>query len=142
MRDFMTVGVLLVFVLVAGCSSDSSAQESVTSLAVAEPGATVTASEGTAISVEGDKATADWCQAGSQWDWSSQRIETDGEVSWVVDKLETSGEYAGLCHVVFSASGPEGDISMDYWFDETGKNGYVEMDANGQHIKQEWHTTE
>jgi hypothetical protein len=53
--------------------------------------------------------------------------------------VETSGKYASLCHVIYTAKGHEGDSRIDYWFDESGKNGYIEMDMGGQKISQEWH---
>ncbi len=30
-------------------------------------------------------------------------------------------------------------VKMDYWFDESGENGYIEMDVNGQTFVQEFH---
>jgi hypothetical protein len=52
----------------------------------------------------------------------------------------TSGEYAGLCHVIMSAQGAEGEVmTADYYFSEDGESGYYEMEVNGQTFKQEWH---
>jgi hypothetical protein len=62
------------------------------------------------------------------------------QASWKIDKLETSGEYKGLCHVIYTMTGADEDIRMDYWFDESGENGYYEMKMNGQTVKQEWHS--
>jgi len=81
----------------------------------------------------------EWCQAGSEWSFSSSTFNSDAFGKWIIDKYETSGQYAGLCHVVFTSEGPEGEVRLDYWFDEKAENGYIEIVTNNQTIKQEWH---
>jgi major membrane immunogen (membrane-anchored lipoprotein) len=84
----------------------------------------------------GEKAD-EWCPEGG--DWSLQGTGAGGEVTatWKVDKLITNGKYAGLCHVIYTAKNPEGEIKADYWFDESGERGFYEMNLNGQKITQE-----
>ncbi len=58
---------------------------------------------------------------------------------WIIEELITTGEYSGLCHIVYTAETPEGDVQIDYYFSENGESGYFEMNVNGQVIKNEWH---
>lgn len=100
----------------------------------------VTEEEGEQITVTAEEGVGvDWCQTGANWKMTAAG-EEQAQAAWVIDKLETSGEYKGLCHVVYTVKESGGEeIYMDYWFDESGENGFVEMDINGQKIKQEWH---
>ncbi|MBU0535701.1 MAG: hypothetical protein KKE20_01955 [Nanoarchaeota archaeon] len=86
-----------------------------------------------------DVQEGDWCPAGGEWKMTATGQDMT-EANWKIDKLITSGEYAGLCHVIYTVQTPEKEIKMDYWFDETGENGYYEMEMNGQKVKQEWHS--
>jgi ABC-type glycerol-3-phosphate transport system substrate-binding protein len=81
----------------------------------------------------------EWCPEGGDWEMQSTGASGDATATWQIDKLVTSGEYSGLCHVIFTATTPEGTTKIDYWFDESGENGFFEMDVNGQKITQEWH---
>ncbi|MEE8167739.1 MAG: hypothetical protein V3T58_02560 [Candidatus Hydrothermarchaeales archaeon] len=83
--------------------------------------------------------TSDWCSEGGDWTMKSTGVEGAVTATWKIDKLEKSGKYAGLCHVIYTTKTSEGEIKIDYWFDESGKNGFVEMDIQGQKISQEWH---
>jgi uncharacterized protein YceK len=89
--------------------------------------------------VTGEEGADSWCPEGGNWQMESTGAEGDASATWKIDKLETSGEYKGLCHVIYTVDGPDGKMVMDYWFDESGENGYYEMEINGQKIKQEWH---
>ncbi len=80
-----------------------------------------------------------WCSPGSNWNMQSSGMEGNANAKMVVVNLETSGKYAGMCHVIYTAEGPDGNIKMDYWFNEAGTDGYYEMDINGQKITQEFH---
>ena len=80
----------------------------------------------------------DWCPEGGVWEMTASTDEGDTSAEWIIDKLETSGEYAGYCHVIMTAEGPEGDAKIEYWFDETGESGFMKMDINGQSFTQEW----
>ena len=91
------------------------------------------------VVVYGSAGTGDWCAAGGNWQMSATGDQGATTATWKIDKLETSGKYAGLCHVIYKGNTPQGDILMDYWFDKDGKNGYYEIDVNGQKISQEWH---
>tara|TARA_Y100000031_G_C8180777_1_gene366351 strand:+ start:24 stop:473 length:450 start_codon:yes stop_codon:yes gene_type:complete len=81
----------------------------------------------------------EWCQAGSEWKMSATTEEGNSNAQWIIESLINSGEYSGLCHVIYTAEIPEGDVQMDYYFSEDGKSGYFEMNVNGQVIKNEWH---
>ncbi|MBD3314106.1 hypothetical protein GF345_06700 [Candidatus Woesearchaeota archaeon] len=86
-----------------------------------------------------DVEEGDWCPEGGEWTMAASETEGDSSAEWKIDRIITSGEYEGLCHVIYTAQTPEGEMKMDYYFDESGENGYVEMDMNGQTVKQEWH---
>jgi hypothetical protein len=79
----------------------------------------------------GDK----WCSPGTNWKAAGE----EGTATWIIDKLEISGKYAGYCHVVYTSNMDGESVKMDYWFDESGENGYIEMDVNGQTFVQEFH---
>lgn len=79
-----------------------------------------------------------WCPAGGNWKYSGSTEAGMANAEWKVDKLMTSGKYSGLCHVIYTAEGPQGDVNMDYYFSEDGDSGYVVMDVNGQKIESEW----
>jgi len=100
---------------------------------------TVMESDDGRIEVTAKEGADDWCQTGAAWNMNSEATSGDARASWTIDKLETSGEYKGYCHVLYTVKSPEGDVKMEYWFDESGKNGYYEMDVEGQKYTQEWH---
>ncbi|MEE8402105.1 MAG: hypothetical protein V3R86_08145 [Candidatus Hydrothermarchaeaceae archaeon] len=81
----------------------------------------------------------DWCPEGGNWGMKSTGMEEDVSATWKIDRLVKSGKYSGLCHVIYTMKTSEGDTKIDYWFDESGENGFIEMDLNGQKISQEWH---
>jgi hypothetical protein len=78
----------------------------------------------------------EWCEAGTDWTMQTTGVQGDASATWKIVGLETSGKYAGLCHVIYTSQSPDGKVTMDYWFDETGENGYFEMEVNGQKISQ------
>lgn len=122
MKKIAIIGLIAVLVLIAGCGKTT----------------TVKTDEGdTTVTVTGTGAD-DWCPEGGDWKMTMTGEEV-GEASWKVDKLVTSGKYAGLCHVIYTMKTAEEDVKMDYYFSEDGKTGYYEMDVNGQKISQEWH---
>jgi hypothetical protein len=80
-----------------------------------------------------------WCDAGTQWKYAATTDQGNANAQWKVVGLMDSGEYKGLCHVVYEGTGPNGEKStMDYYFTEDGESGYFEMNVNGQKFKQEW----
>jgi len=81
---------------------------------------------------------ADWCEAGSNWQMTTTTQQGEANAQWIIQGLVDSGEYAGLCHVQYTAQTPEGESVVDYYFSEDGESGYFEMEVNGQTIKQEW----
>ncbi len=81
----------------------------------------------------------EWCEKGAQWKMSATTENGDTNAKWNIEGLETSGEYAGLCHVVYTVTSADGNMNLDYYFEEGGENGYMLIEANGQKFKQEWH---
>lgn len=77
-----------------------------------------------------------WCPEGGNWEMRTAGPQGMAGATMKVVKLETSGKYAGLCHVVSTTTGPEGEQSIDMWFDESGEHGYMEMEVGGQKIVQ------
>jgi len=80
----------------------------------------------------------EWCEKGAQWKMSTTTENGNANANWNIEGLETSGEYAGLCHVIYTITSAEGNMNIDYYFEEGGENGYMVIEANGQTIKQEW----
>jgi hypothetical protein len=141
------VVVLVSLLLFLGC--ESAAEESLESQIESETGKDAEVdldkdkvtieSEGQKVEVEGSNLKGDeWCKAGSQWKMSSTGDEGSMNAQWLIEGLVSSGEYKGLCHVVYTAKGDQGNAKMDYYFAEDGKTGYYEMDINGQKIKSQW----
>lgn len=118
----------MVVVAVSGCTGDKTETEIKTDKGTVK--ITGTAGE-----------SSDWCHEGGDWEMTSTGMEGDMSATWKIDKLETSGKYAGLCHVIYTVTSPEGDTRMDYWLDESGENGYIEIEMGGQKITQEWHSS-
>ncbi|MBU2559903.1 hypothetical protein KKA03_03320 [archaeon] len=126
-KTALFVFIFLAIALVSGCTGDKVEQE-------------IKTDEGT-VKITGTMGDdSDWCPEGGDWTMSASLAEGDMSATWKIDRLITSGKYAGFCHVIYTATGPEGDSRMDYYFDESGENGYIEMDIGGQKISQEWHS--
>lgn len=83
--------------------------------------------------------SGEWCKQGAEWKMTANMQEGMGNAQWIIQGLETTGEYAGLCHVVYTVQGDGQEMKMDYYFNEAGDSGYMEMDVNGKKMKQEWH---
>ena len=119
--------VLFIVLLLVGCGGGKTATRTVTE-------------EGQTTTMTGTEGADSWCPEGGNWQFTSSGVEGQSQGEWKVDKLMTSGKYAGLCHVIFTAEGPEGDMMMmDYYFSEDGESGYFLMEMNGQTFEQEWH---
>ncbi len=88
--------------------------------------------------ITGTAGSDDWCPEGGNWNMESTGAAGDMNAEWKIDKIMTSGEYEGLCHVVYTANTPQGAITTNYYFAEGGETGYFEMNVNGQTIKQSW----
>ena len=81
----------------------------------------------------------EWCKEGANWEFTAEHEDVDASAQWVIEGIVDSGEYAGLCHVVYTAQTPLGETTMDYYFAEDKESGYFEMKLpTGQTVKQEW----
>jgi hypothetical protein len=129
MKKTIILALAIISILVlAGCGPETEDRGETVTVTTEEDGEQVTIT-----STEGEDS---WCAAGSSWKMTG----TEETTGCRVIRLETSGEYRGLCHVIYTMTGADEDIRMDYWFDESGENGYYEMKMNGQTVKQEWHS--
>lgn len=93
--------------------------------------ATIQTDDGSVTINTGD--TSSWCQTGADWGYQSN----DGEAGqWqIVELVDDGDKYDGLCHVLFTGGGTE----MDYYFNEGGETGFVEMTMpDGQKVSQSW----
>ena len=82
--------------------------------------------------------TGEWCEAGAEWKYAAEMETGTTNAKWTNEGIVESGKYVGLCHVVYTSTGPEGSAEMNYYFSEDGESGYFEMDVNGQKIASEW----
>ncbi|MEM4263644.1 MAG: hypothetical protein QW666_01990 [Candidatus Woesearchaeota archaeon] len=82
----------------------------------------------------------DWCKEGAEWKFtSSETAAKDVSAKWIIKGMGT-GEFSGLCHVVYTMQTTEGTTDMDYYFAKDGKSGYAVVKLpTGQTFKQEWH---
>ena len=126
---------IMAMLLLAGCQSSVTGQ--VTADTKDTVHQTIETDNGTVQISATEGQNDSWCQTGAQWSMNAPSQGQDAQ--WTIDKLETSGEYKGLCHVIYTANTPDGKMRMDYYFDESGDNGYYEMNIGGKTIKQEWH---
>jgi hypothetical protein len=76
---------------------------------------------------------SDWCSAGSKWSMDGEHANAD----MVIQGIATSGKYAGYCHVVYDMKTSQGDVHIDYYFNEEGA-GYQVMEINGQRTETAW----
>ena len=82
--------------------------------------------------------TGEWCEEGAEWKYAAEMETGTTNAKWTNEGMIESGKYGGLCHVVYTSSGPEGNAEMNYYFSEDGESGYFELDVNGQKIASEW----
>ncbi|MBW2999287.1 YgdI/YgdR family lipoprotein [Candidatus Woesearchaeota archaeon] len=130
MKKLILALAIVSILLLAGCGPEAEDTE--------ERGETVTViseQDGEEVVVTTTEGDDSWCAAGSSWHMTGP----DDTTGCKVIRLETSGEYRGLCHVICTMMAADEEVEWKYWFDESGDNGFVEMDINGQKIKQEWH---
>lgn len=145
MKNIYFIAILTIAVIVlAGCGEKIVYKDDDTTIKVDNSDRTVTSTVNTddgeqTTTVTTTKTGADeWCPEGGEWAMTSTGAQGDMNAEWKIDKLVSSGKYAGLCHVIYTVEGPDGDVSMDYYFSEDGESGYFLMDINGQKIEQEW----
>ncbi len=101
---------------------------------------TIKTDEGT-VEVTGIEGATpgDWCKEGAEWKFTSaETAQQDVSAKWIIKGMG-SGEYSGLCHVVYTMQSSQGTVDMDYYFAKDGKSGYAVIKLpNGQTMKQEW----
>ncbi len=95
------------------------------------------------ISVETDEGTQNvemkvknegsWCMAGSEWTTSGAQ----GMGKMVIVGIESSGKYAGYCHVKYDMQAQGGQANADFYFTEEGA-GYQVIEVNGQKFESQW----
>ncbi|MFH1682550.1 MAG: hypothetical protein ABIA37_02020 [Candidatus Woesearchaeota archaeon] len=98
---------------------------------------TVTTNKGDTTVTSTVKNADDWCQVGSEWKLASTGKET-GNAEWKVQGIMNSGEFKGLCHITYRAESNRETMAFDYYVDESGENGYMEMNVNGQKYTSQW----
>ncbi|MBT4539524.1 hypothetical protein HOI26_06100 [Candidatus Woesearchaeota archaeon] len=130
MKKLLVIGILLSALLIFGCQQVT--EESLEQQIEEEIGGDMEITAPTA-------APDDWCQTGAEWKWSGDTEGQQVNAEWHIEGLISSGEFAGLCHVVYSTSTSEGPSTIDYYFNEDGSEGYFEMNVNGETFTQEWH---
>ena len=132
-KVLMVVSALTLLVFLVSCGNV--AEEMTEEMAEQQ----IEAETGGDVEIESSGFNGDgWCEEGAQWKYAAEMEEGSTNAQWMVEGLMTSGEYEGLCHVVYIAEGPDGDARMDYYFSEDGESGYFEMNINGQTMKSEW----
>jgi len=130
-KILMLVSVIVILLFLVGCGNV--AEEVVETQ--------MEAASGGEVDVEIESSGLDsgeWCQEGAEWSYTATAPGANANAQWNIEGLVESGQYAGLCHVIYVAEGPGGNTEMNYYFSEDGKSGYFEMDVNGQIIKSEW----
>lgn len=130
-RIIVVLLVLLSVVLLLGCQK--AANEALEAQIEAESNGQLD------VEIESSGALNDWCQAGADWKMSATTEEGQMNAKWTIQGLETTGEMIGLCHVLYIVESEEGNMEVNYYFEEGGENGYMVIEANGQTYKQEWH---
>jgi hypothetical protein len=50
----------------------------------------------------------------------------------------TSGKYAGMCHVFYTANSNGQNVQVEYYFNKDGKSGYLISNVNGQTYATAW----
>jgi hypothetical protein len=88
------------------------------------------------ITVAGNAGSGAWCDKNADWSWIAPG---EGSAKWDVVGLETSGKYAGLCHIVYEVQSDDGTTQMNYYINENEDSGYLDMVMpNGQTFTQSW----
>lgn len=143
---------VMVLALVAGCAkvAEKSAEQKLESQIEKETGndaevdlgkgsMEITTDDGK-VEVTGVDDEKSWCQEGAEWKFTSSNPGEQANAKWTIKGLVLSGEYAGLCHVEYTIVSEGQTSKIDYYFAQDGKSGFLEMNAGGQKVKQEWHS--
>lgn len=127
------VSVIAMLLFLVGCGNEI-AEEMAEQQMEAEMG------ENVDVEIESSGFDSDeWCQEGAQWSYTATAPGAGGSnAQWNIVGLVESGQYEGLCHVLYVAEGPDGNAEMNYYFSEDGESGYFEMDINGQKMVSSW----
>lgn len=139
----MKIGYIIaaVFMLLVACTGPQVEQvvpdETMEDVTVEQEGedatVTVETDEGeTTLEVDAEN-TDEWCQTGSTWKMSG----TEGQAEMKIVGLETTGKYAGYCHVTYDIDAEGAQGQADFYFNKDG-DGYQVMTMNGQKFEQEW----
>ncbi len=141
MKKILVVMFLCMFsIFVAGCTTMNIKSDDAT-IKGAQYGKTAVYTADTeeqTSTVKGNYGSGGWCDKGADWNVASAGQYGDSTSTWKVVGLETTGTYAGYCHVLFTSQTARGETTMDYWFSEDKKSGYYEMDINGEKYTQVW----
>jgi len=141
MKRLVLLAVFVSVIIIAACSKNVDTQGNVYTTqktVTGETKTTIETKEGQTVTIQGTGGS-EWCSPGSDWKMTAVGGTQDATATWKVIKLETSGEYAGMCHVLYTLKTQNGqNVVMDYWFAKDGKSGYYEANINGQKVKQSW----
>ncbi len=138
MNSTILICLVAAFFVLAGCTGSPDNVETTSDVQPNGSGSfkqTITNDEGT-TTITGTASGDSWCQAGSNWQMTHTG-EDAGAAQMVIVGIESSGKYAGMCHVTYDLQSEETNMEADYYFDEDG-NGYQVMNINGQTMESEW----
>jgi hypothetical protein len=85
------------------------------------------------VTITNDEVVDKWCGEST-----IKSSGPNGEANIVIEGVETSGKYAGYCHGTYKLESPNGNLNVDYYFDQEG-NGYTVSEINGQTYESEYH---
>jgi hypothetical protein len=116
-KSYLVILAVLALLLV-GCGSP----------AVSDGSYSLTNEDGSVTTIDYDLGNSDsWCAKGAEWSSSHAALDDSSvDATWMVEGFAT-GDYEGLCHVVYTVESVEGEITMDYYFNEDETQGYVEI---------------
>ncbi len=87
------------------------------------------------LQITDEEIKKDWCPQGGEWNFNSS---VQNKNQWKIDKLITSGKYAGLCHVLFTLINSNGTFPTEYYFYENGELAYLIVEVKGQKIEKKY----
>ena len=140
-KIILAIALLVVIVALVGCGAETTTTVETEGDTTTTTTTTTTDDGDVTTTITGTEGAEGWCPEGGDWTMTVEGT-TEGQATWKVDKIIDGGQFDGLCHVIYTAEGPEGEIIIDYYFNEDGSEGYFEMDVNGEKITQEWHSDE
>jgi hypothetical protein len=135
---------LILLLFIVGCAEEIVEEQIETSSGEEveveiESGQTTVETEDVKVEIETTGVnTGEWCEAGAEWKYATKMETGTTNAKWTNEGMIDSGKYDGLCHVIYTSTGPEGNAELNYYFSEDGESGYFEMDVNGQKIASEW----